>query len=540
MSNHSHHRFWITVGLLAVAAVWFATRLPWLDERPMHSDETTKAFMLGELMAGEGYRYDPTEHHGPTLVYAARAVAAVRGKASINEVTETDLRLVIVLAGLAMVLMTPALSDGLGRVAVVWALLFLMFDPAFGYYSRYFIHEYLLLTAGMGALVCGWRYVRSPRAAWALGFGASVGLMFATKTTFVLMGAAAVGSLWVCRRWWGRRATATAGGFVLGRSCVLIALLGFGAIWLVFFSSFFTHARGLVDSVVAYTHALERGTAGNPSAAWHHNPWHFHLERVLWWSLEANRPVWTQAGLVALAGVGGYFALRRAPGDEADRRLPRFLVFYTLILFAIYSTIPYKTPWLVLGPMQGVVLLAGYGAAGLVRCCRRTLAKDAMILVLLAVVAHLAFQGYRACHVYPHQPYNPWVYAHTSRDVLKMFDRIDGLEAVYDGQEPMHIHVIAAHQWPMPWYLRGHRVGYDTKVPEKFDDITAPVLIADQEAIKALDRSEGSEESWVNKRYLVENYGVRPQVLIRLCIDKALWEAYMRQRRSLGPLAEDQ
>lgn len=532
MPNHSH-RFWIVVGLIAVAVVWFATRLPSLDERPMHTDEATKAYMLGELMAGEGYRYDPTEHHGPTLVYAARAVAAVCGKTTVAELTETDLRFVVVLVGLAMVLITPALGDGLGRVAVIWAVLFFLVDPAFGYYSRYFIHEYLLLAAAMTALVCGWRYTRSRHTGWALGFGVSVGLMFATKATFVLMGAAASGSLVICRLLWGRSASSVAPTRKPAWSHVFWAALGFVFVWLLFFSSFLTNWSGLADSIGAYTHALERGTAGNADAAMHEHPWHFHLHRVLWWSLEPRRPVWSQASLIALALVGGYFALRREHGRDGDRRLPRFLVFYALLLFVIYSVMPYKTPWLVLGPMQGVILLAGYGASGLVRSCRRVWFKDAMILALIALVGHLGFQAHRASHVYPYQPVNPWVYAHTGKDVLKMFERIDDLAVVHDKGREMLICVVADHEWPVPWYLRSYKnVGYYQSVPAKLYGLDAPVLVLDQQAIEQI-------EPWVRERYLVEAYGVRPQVLMYLCIDLDLWEQYMAKRRSLGRISGD-
>ncbi len=537
MQKH-RQRFWVVVGLIAVTAAWLGTRLPGLDERPMHTDEATKAYMLGELMAGRGYRYNPTEHHGPTLVYAARAVAAVRGKATYPNVTETDLRLVAVLAGLAMVLAAPLLGKGLGGVAVIWAVLFFLVDPAFGFYSRYFIHEMLLMGAAMAALACGWRYFDSRRAGWALGFGLSVGLMFATKATFVLMGAAAVGALAICGLCWGRRQTNTDARPPIRLSHAALALLGLAAVWLLLFSSLFTNWQGLADSFGAYTHALKRGSASDGSAAWHHHPWHFHLHRVLWWEFEPRWPTWSQASLVALALAGTFFALRRKQRFDVDPRLPRFLVFYTLLLFVIYSAMPYKTPWLVLGPMQGVILLAGYGAAMLVRACRRVWYKDAMILVLLALCGHLGFQAHLASHVYPHQPYNPWVYAHTNKDVLKMFKRIDDLAALFDDKNDMPIHVIAQHQWPMPWYLRGLRVEkYDTAVPDKLDTITAPVLILDEQAVETLEQAESEQQqSWLRQRYLVEAYGVRPQVLICLCIEKDLWERFMDQRRSVQPI----
>ena len=45
----------------------------------------------------------------------------------------------------------------------------------------------------------------------------------------------------------------------------------------------------------------------------------------------------------------------------------RFLALYTFALAAAYSLIAYKTPWCLLSFWHGMILLAGVGAAWLVR-----------------------------------------------------------------------------------------------------------------------------------------------------------------------------
>ncbi len=51
------------------------------------------------------------------------------------------------------------------------------------FYSRYFIHEILLVFFSFGALLAVCRYLRAPGIGPALAAGACAGLMLATKET---------------------------------------------------------------------------------------------------------------------------------------------------------------------------------------------------------------------------------------------------------------------------------------------------------------------------------------------------------------------
>ena len=85
-----------------------------------------------------------------------------------------------------MILLLPLVADGLGRNATLWAALFTAVSPAVVFYSRYYIHEILLVFFTFLALAAGWRYWRSRKIGWALLAGAGVGLMHATKETFLI------------------------------------------------------------------------------------------------------------------------------------------------------------------------------------------------------------------------------------------------------------------------------------------------------------------------------------------------------------------
>jgi predicted membrane-bound mannosyltransferase len=56
-----------TVALLLVAAGALALRLPQLDRRPLHADESVHTIKFRGLWDQGVYRYDPQEYHGPSL-----------------------------------------------------------------------------------------------------------------------------------------------------------------------------------------------------------------------------------------------------------------------------------------------------------------------------------------------------------------------------------------------------------------------------------------------------------------------------------------
>lgn len=135
-----------------------------LDERPMHNDEAVNGIKFGQLWEHGGYKYDPNEHHGPSLYYATLALSRLTGApADFDRFTESRLRLTTVVFGVGLILLLFLVSDGLGRCATIWAALFTAVSPAVVFYSRYYIHEVLLVFFAFLALAAGWRYSRSRR-----------------------------------------------------------------------------------------------------------------------------------------------------------------------------------------------------------------------------------------------------------------------------------------------------------------------------------------------------------------------------------------
>lgn len=61
-----------------VALLGLALRLPRLGVRPMHTDEAVNAYIVGQLLAGEAFTYDPHDRHGPALGLIALPLARLQ------------------------------------------------------------------------------------------------------------------------------------------------------------------------------------------------------------------------------------------------------------------------------------------------------------------------------------------------------------------------------------------------------------------------------------------------------------------------------
>src|SRR6185436_19137962 len=367
---------WSALALLLAIAGALALRVPKLDTRPLHNDEAVNAVKVTELWQHRRYIYDPEEYHGPTLHYATLPFLWLSGARNSGESDDATLRLAPVVFGAGLILLLLLFSDGLGGHALAWAALFTAVSPAMVFYSRYFIHEMLLVFFTALTLGAGWRYVqaRSSRrvlldesgapvsdparsrmmpssragsetgvpdfqrgksdAAWAVLTGAGLGLMFATKETFVIT-LAAMGLAGIATAWW-TMPKATRVQRLLQLWNWRHAALALGAaftIWLLFFSSFFTNFAGLPDSVRTYLPWLKRAGGHSP----HIHPWNFYLQRLAWFH-PVKGPVSSEGLILVLAIVGAAISFRKGSP------LHRFIALYTIILTAAYSAISYKTP----------------------------------------------------------------------------------------------------------------------------------------------------------------------------------------------------
>jgi uncharacterized protein (TIGR03663 family) len=508
--------------LLVLAACALALRLPDAGGRPLHNDEAVNATKLATLLTEGRYAYEPHEYHGPTLHYFALPLLWLTGARTADDLTDYRLRLVTIGFGVACVLAAGLFARGLGWPATLAAAALTAVSPAMVFYSRYFIHEMLLVVFTALLLGAGWRWWLTRKLPWALLAGAGLGLMYATKETF-LIPLLAIGLALAATALWGKWVPVPGAPLVrprvsqhwrkpLGLALAVAAVVG-----TLFFTSFFTHARGPLDSVLTYAPWFERAGGASP----HLQPWHFYFERLFWFH-PPRSPVWSEAlvGVLALVGAGTALAGRGLAG--ADARLARFLTFYSFAVICGYTLIAYKTPWCLLGFWQPMLLLAGLGVAvlfglPLFHTPRR---KLIVAIPLLAATIQLAWQGWRLNHEFAADRRNPYTYSQTVPEARELIERVLGLARVHPAGDRMLVKIIAGESyWPLPWYFRDlEQTGWYDALPE---DPFAPVVLASTRVGAALDEKSGRK--WI----MAGMYGLRPGVFLELYVDFELWQRYV-------------
>jgi uncharacterized protein (TIGR03663 family) len=528
------------VGVALVLAI--GLRVIDLDRRPMHHDEANQAVKFGVLLETGDYRYDRSDHHGPTLYYLTLPVAWIRGQTALASLDEWTVRIVPALFGVGLLLLFLSLASRLGRTAVAVAMTLAALSPALVYYSRFYIQESMFAFLAVACLMALGRYAERPTLAGALTAGVCAGLAYATKETSVIVVPAAVVAVAVARRWSGPTGHRLASLMMAPRTWPPVRHLAAAAaaalaVAGLFFTAFLSHPDGLLDSIRAFGVFVDRGTG----ASAYSQPWDYYL-RLLAWS-SSGGVVWTEAAVLALALVGIGSAIGSAGGFW-----PRAIALYTAVTAVAFSAVSYKTPWNLLPFYAGAVLLAGVGAQALMGLPKGqipilkgqiptpdrrpgNLTPKARAVVVWAAFflffVHLGWQSWRAIDRYGADPRNPYAYAHTSPDFLRLVQRVTDLAAIDADHERMLIRVVAGpyEQWPLPWYLRRmERVGYWTRAADAGPFDGTPVVVASQENASAIETALGD-------RYMSEMYGLRPEVFLTVFIERGLWERYLATRR---------
>jgi len=497
----------------------------------MHTDEAVHAIKFGALLEDNDYRYDPHEYHGPTLNYFTLIPAWLASAQKLTDVNENMLRIIPVCFGMCLILTLLLIRKPLGRTTILLAALFTAVSPGMVFYSRYYIQEILLVCFTFAAMASGYRYIQKKRIVWAVIAGVFLGLMHATKETCIISYAAMAIALLLVVTIQARQSKTTIRQFRKNNLWHLLAALTVALIIsALFYSSFFKNWQGILDSFRTYETYLHR--AGHKG--WHIHPWHYYF-KLLIGTKQPGTPYWSELFILIMSGFGFFAILMRKGNKNTDWNLLRFIALYTLIMTAVYTLIPYKTPWSMLGFYHGFILLAAVGGTFLLSCKSKYWLHLVCILFILTKTVQLTKQSYLSNFKYEADPSNPYVYAHPVKDVFQIASRIDQISRVHPDGKNIFIEVIypGADYWPLPWYLRSYpHVGWwqdvDVNVPP------APIILA----------APGVESDLLRKLYdlpppgqknlylpLFESYTeLRPQIELRGYVVKDLWDQYLQKQ----------
>jgi predicted membrane-bound mannosyltransferase len=184
-----------------------------------------------------------------------------------------------------------------------------------------------------------------------------------------------------------------------------------------------------------------------------------------------------------------------------------------------------------LGFLHGMILLAGVGAAALLKLAPNALARTFVGVLLIVGIAHLGWQAYLGSYKFYADSRNPYVYAHPTTDVFAMVGRVEAIAEVHEDGYNMSIQVVCPEHdyWPLPWYLRFFpNVVWRDKVTD--DVVSSPLIIAspkvEQELLTKLYQlpPPGEKNLYVP---LFDTYTeLRPQIELRGYVTKDLWDRF--------------
>lgn len=487
----------------AIVAGAFVLRVYDLSAKVFHHDEGVNGLFMTSLFRNGYYHYDPSNFHGPTLYYFGWITTTINslffGKAGLS----TDaVRMVTVLFGMGVIWLLLCLRKELGDFGSLAAAALAAVSPGFVFFSRYFIHEVLFIFFSLGVIVAWLRFRETARIHFLMLAAASLALLGATKETWVITVA-----VWLiaipCTMVYSKlqKIPAEPAAALPGDSSKLnlygTAALLFITVWLLFYSSFFTNfPQGVYDSLRTY------GFWFKTSSNAHKYFWGEYLQ----WLWRAEWPTLVLGGL-GLAVTAG----------TAKRRFPVFAAFWAMGILAAYSLVPYKTPWLALNITLPLIMVAGYGLEQIYDwSSHRPLGRIAAWVLLVPAIGVCLYLAIRLSF-FEYDDNNgdrePYVYAHSYRDVLAMVDEINYIAGHNSGGENIGITVMSPEHWPLPWYLRDYpNTGYWGKVI----DTREPILIVHEDQVPQVEQKYGSSYR------LLRSYRLRPGNTLFLYVRKGV------------------
>ena len=507
------------IGVIVIFLIAAGLRLYDLTLVPLHHDEGVNGNFLVRLVREGSYQYDPANYHGPTLYYFASlipwTVKLLFGSSARDTygLTTFNIRLVTVLFGLGTIGLVFMLRRRLGTVATLAAGLMLAVSPGAVYLSRYFIHETLFVFFTLGIVVAGVRFYDERNPAYLIPAGASAALLFATKeTAFISVGVLLIALgltffyMWfernVLRQSSYRRGPESDGfsGFIeeLGGTPNVIfqlglALIVFLALYILFYTSFFTNSKGFWDSL--QTFAIWK-TTGQKA---HEHPTLMYLE----WLKRIEAP------LLFLGAIGAAIAILKPRKSFA-----LFSALWAFGLIAAYSLIKYKTPWLVLNFVVPLALIAGYAIQWVYEMDHGQLRLVSVIL--LAAIGFATYQSIDLNFInYDNDdPKYVYVYAHTTRGLLELVDQVEQIAKENNGPTT-GISIVSPDYWPLPWYLRNFtRTGYYGRMAASSE----PIIIANENQRDEMERNFGEVYRQVESKSPGGSFQLRPGVNLLLYV----------------------
>jgi uncharacterized protein (TIGR03663 family) len=457
---------WILVLILAAAVFLRFFRL---DLRPPHSDEGVNGAFVDTLTMQGFYRYDPENYHGPLHYYLLFLFKILIGR------NLWGLRFATALFGTLTVWLVADSKRYFGRFVAYAAALFVAISPILVFCSRDAIHETDFMFFSILAILGFVRYktIADKISLWSMGLGTAG--MIASKEVYVFQIPVfflAIAFLKLSEKLAPSLPETLPIKKFAPKDVLSVTLVSFFCV-LLFYSGFFLNWDGVGGFLASFIEWARTGVGGKG-----------HQKPVFYWADLMFRYEWI--GLLGL--ILSYRAVEK-PGP----RWIRFIALYGILVFAVYSFIPYKTPWCLIQVLWPFLYWAAYSLAGWAAGprVRRILTVVFLLLFTGAQTARsieINFIRYADTGVY-------YTYVPQLVPAMRLYDKLAAIAREDPLTKHVPISVIMKHGWPMPWLLgRFTKTGYYESAMKSPGD--AAVIFCDPVQRKPL-------ETYLQEEYLV-------------------------------------
>ena len=516
---------------MVVVGTWLRVRN--INERPMHGDEANQAYQFQVLHEKGSYKYEPLDFHGPTLYFMTVPLFNILGVESFKESSKWHFRALPLCFAIFTAFVGLFFLDLLTRKGVLLLTAFQMLSPSMIYYSTYYIQETLLVSTVAAFMATLWRYKKSGKLVYLILAGASLGFMHATKETFIISLFALVLSAAICFR-------NQLSGFIKEVNVKKISLFLFPAliVSVMFYSSFFTHPKGPVDSVTSLVSHVGRGLGivefpdHMTSGKGHAKESTYYLQNMLGhfprklsstfkdiYKNNSARPI---SEVLMVVGVFLTFFFRK----KFIGRLGRGHLFFgvnSITLLLVYSFIPYKTPWCAQVISYAFMLSASISFVRVFNLKKKSIKVSSYL-----VVAVLFIDMFRQGTLITDKKFcvsdrNQFAYSHAVYDVERLGERVAEFSEITGQDSEMPIHFLTGEYWPMPWYLRTFKnIGYWEDQRPTTDLSKLPIIITTPDKETLCNELSKSHESELRSRL--------PGYWLQVFYRKGLWKEYLESR----------
>jgi predicted membrane-bound mannosyltransferase len=213
----------------------------------------------------------------------------------------------------------------------------------------------------------------------------------------------------------------------------------FTYLFTLFFTSFFTYKEGFWKAFEAYNIWAKTGNKEHAfNGTWAYFKWCMKLE----------------GPIMIISAIGLLVSI-----IKAKHRWGMFVGLWAWGLFAAYTIIPYKTPWLAISFLLPMCMAAGYALGELIES-RNSRLRLATWVLTAASLAMLCYQSYELNFVRYDDDQMGYVYAHTKHGYKDMIAKIDYYAQKSGKGYDAQIEIMSPDYWPMTWDLNKYGKAY--------------------------------------------------------------------------------